>query len=149
MYVTMVLFFSIYLPINLLFNNTSFSASTGLQRQRKHSFLSYNITSTAQEVSTPRLDGSTRSAQPIQHTRKHSSKMSTVIRLFVKPRAIPGLFPATATHLWMNTRYWQSVQQRRMFVTEDSGESSELQPERKIKRVFPGEEAKVALICPT
>jgi hypothetical protein len=80
--------------------------------------------------------------------RKHSSKMSTVIRLFVKPRAIPGFFPATATHLWMNTRYWQSVQQRRMFVTEDSGESSELQPERKIKRVFPGEEAKVALICP-
>jgi hypothetical protein len=75
--------------------------------------------------------------------------MSTVIRLFFKPRAIPGFFPATATHLWMNTRYWQSVQQRRMFFTEDSVGRSQLQPERKIKRGFPGEKAKVALICPT
>ncbi|KAF8543192.1 hypothetical protein BDD12DRAFT_821844 [Trichophaea hybrida] len=58
--------------------------------------------------------------------------MSTVIRLFVKPRTIPGLVPAKAVHPWMNTNKF--VQQRRMTITEDSDEHSESQPEKEIKR---------------
>ncbi|KAF8534622.1 hypothetical protein BDD12DRAFT_895493 [Trichophaea hybrida] len=58
--------------------------------------------------------------------------MSTVIRLFVKPRAIPWLVPSKAVHPWMNTN--QSVQQRRMSITEDSDDHSESQPENEIKQ---------------
>lgn len=57
--------------------------------------------------------------------------MSNIIRLFLKPRAIPGLIPVGA-RLWkMNAN--QSIQQQRMFVTDDPDEHSERQPEKEIK----------------